>query len=202
MLTSVALFWLYYGKMWELSQGIIESRLTDVGISKSNARLLARVILDEFNASGSPQPETEQHLIDTVSGVVAAIVIMRKSILDNLKLKLPARAPLLWKNRSDRLPNETPIDFLRRVWGRYMDAGVLYQDHLARRGEQMLVSAIRGYCDRNGLKAADHLPPPKGRRLRTALEEAVPGSVEHELYLKRLRLPTRAARARSELRLR
>lgn len=189
--------------MFELSQSVIERELEIVGLGKSNARLLARFIFDEFNASGSPQPENEQHLVDALAGIVAAITVMRKSVIDSLKLKLPARAPLLWKRRSDRLPDETPIDFLRRVWGRYLDAGVLYQNDLARRGEQKLLYAIRGYCERNGLKAADYLPPPKGMKNKKLLAEAVPGSVEHELYLRRLALPTRpvrAARARSDLR--
>jgi hypothetical protein len=37
-----------------------------------------------------------------------------------------------WANRADK--NEKPLDFLARVWGEYIDAGVMYQSNL--RGQQ------------------------------------------------------------------
>jgi hypothetical protein len=176
-----------------LNAGLIEAGLRTAGINGANARKLAHVVMDEFHLAGAPPSLSESELSKTVAQIVAAVGVMRNVVRRSFVI-LPERAPALWGNREDRLPGENPIEFLRRVWGRYLDAGVLYQDQLTHRGETKLVHAIHGHCHRHGLTPKEHLPPPKTARMDRALAEADPLSLEGMFY--RARLEERASMRR------
>ena len=74
---------------------------------------------------------------------------------------LPDKAPEYWAEREDEL--ESPLDFLKRVWGKYIDAGVLYQFELDKR-DHSLKEAIKSYCRNRRLDPKKYLPPPKKAR--------------------------------------
>lgn len=88
-------------------------------------------------------------------------------------LSLPQRAPEIYAERNGRPElgrKENPVEFLERVWGGYMRAGVLYQDDIKRLGDDKLVQAIRSYCQREKIRASEVLPPPGSRRATDLLQ--------------------------------
>ena len=69
-----------------------------------------------------------------------------------------------WADRENK--DEKPIDFLNRVWGKYIEAGLLYQTDL--RGEQIgdnpkkgldntLFNILHKHCKNNGLSLKDYI---------------------------------------------
>ena len=73
-----------------------------------------------------------------------------------------------WANRADK--NEKPLDFLQRVWGKYIDAGVMYAIDL--KGQQKtttnlnpkkaldktLADAVWRQCKEEGKDLSEYLP--------------------------------------------
>ena len=87
------------------------------------------------------------------------------------RLNLPETAPELYETRNKTL-GETPVDFIKRIWGPYIEAGILFQDDL-RRLDPKLIAAVTSYCQRMGKKAGNDpnafdargfLPPPRQQR--------------------------------------
>lgn len=87
------------------------------------------------------------------------------------RLNLPETAPELYESRNKDL-GETPIDFIKRIWGSYIEAGILFQDDL-RRLDPKLIAAVTSYCQRMGKRAGNDpgafdarsfLPPPRQQR--------------------------------------
>ena len=83
-------------------------------------------------------------------------------------LQLPTAAPERYSKREPGVPvrqKESALAFLKRVWGKYLDAGLLYQYHLRSNkidsGLNMdpeLMSGIRTHCRRHGGKPEDFVP--------------------------------------------
>jgi len=149
-----------------------------MGLSGASSRNIAQFVMDEFNVAGSPDsttPELLFHLIDRISSATATF---RSAVQGYCGLERPAEAPAKWMNRGDRLPGETPITFLERVWGRHIHAGLIYQCDIADLGDPDLCPAIRSYCQRNDLSARDYLPPPKRVKIDRLFLAAAPGSAE------------------------
>lgn len=71
--------------------------------------------------------------------------------------------PPLYRARDHR--REKPTEFYDRVWRRFADAGLIYQDELRRIDEQLL-NRIRHYCAVNNLRARSFMPPPRQERTR------------------------------------
>ncbi len=109
--------------------------------------------------------------------------------------RLPDAAPELYADRGDKA--ETAVDFLRRVWGRYLDAGILFQVDL-KRLDMKLYEGLRGYAQRNKVPSRDVLPPPGSARTDFALAGAAQGSAEHTLA--RIRIQRRDSVARHRAR--
>lgn len=151
--------------------------------------------MDEFNsvAGGSSILRDPG---ETLGMVAAAVAAMRQAVCASIVPDLPSIAPAKWENPADRLPNETPIEFLNRVWGPYIRAGVLYQRDLKRLGDGKLLVAIRNYCFQHKLSASDHLPPPLKARLDRAFAAAPPGSEEAKALKLRMQGRDRCARFR------
>jgi hypothetical protein len=78
-------------------------------------------------------------------------------------LLLPNKASATWDQRKDDDADLTPIQFLDKYWGKYIEADVLPQADL-RRFDLSLVGAIEGYCKARGLDPKDYLPPPARTR--------------------------------------
>jgi hypothetical protein len=173
-----------------LKAGDIEARLHAQGFSKVNARRFAQTVMDDFHAAGVPPYTSGAELNAALGKVVSAAVAMRKAVTAAF-FQLPERAPARWKNKADRLPGETPIDFMQRVWGRYIEAGVLYQNDIKRLGDDRLCMAVRAYCTPRGLDASQFLPPPRHARIERALDAADPESAEATAL--RARIIARAA---------
>lgn len=111
-----------------------------------------------------------------LAGILAAAHI--NSTAGKVGRSLPPKAPEVWAER-DRSKQETPIEFLNRVWEPWLKAGVLYQDDIKRLGDDKLVRAIRSYCQKHpDINASDVLPPPGRARLERALANADPDSAE------------------------
>lgn len=75
---------------------------------------------------------------------------------------LPDVAPELYENR--KRP-ESPVEYYDRVWRKFADAGVLYQDQL-RKLDPKLIPAVHVFCSKRGLDAKEHLPPPRHERTK------------------------------------
>lgn len=84
------------------------------------------------------------------------------SISEKRERLLPKSAPEVWAQRKGR--KENAIEFLRRVWGEFMDQGILYQDDIKRLGDPKLVQAVRDRCIAEGIDASTVLPPPGSER--------------------------------------
>ncbi len=69
--------------------------------------------------------------------------------------KLPEIAPERYAQRLSR--QEGPVEFLRRVWGPWIDRGLLYQFQLNRLDPDLL-SSLKSYCQKRGQKASIYLP--------------------------------------------
>lgn len=90
---------------------------------------------------------------------------------------LPDVAPELYQNRARP---ESPIAYFDRVWRKYSDAGVLYQDQL-RKLDPKLIPAIHTYCSKRDIDPKEHLPPPRHER---TLRLAATGDKLAQNYLK------------------
>jgi hypothetical protein len=95
---------------------------------------------------------------------------------------LPDKAPELYAERKER--SENPIDFMHRVWGKWLSAGVLYQDQL-RKLDDTLVPVLRSFCKRNKISADKVMPPPRSKRTEKIL--GVDKNPDAAIYLKKLR---------------
>jgi len=116
------------------------------------------------------------------------------AVMAELSPRLPDEMPQ-WP--TDRIEQETPIEFLERVWGPHIAAGTAYQDDVRAR-DPKLVPAIHSFCQRKKIAPSTVLPPP--RQVRTAkMAQAPEGSPEHQVA--RTRLATRARTQRSRERL-
>lgn len=87
-------------------------------------------------------------------------VIRHASIIGEPNLpasSLPDSAPELYAGRRDK--KEDPVSFLKRVWGPYMELGVLYREDIERLGDIRLIPTLRVHCHRHDLDAESILPP-------------------------------------------
>lgn len=157
--------------------------LQEQGIPASVAEQLVEVAARQ-RASGKDPSSAFADVIAATWKLARADGGSEPSIL-KLRGRLPERAPEIYAERTDR--SENAVDFLNRVWGPYIEAGVLYQDDFKRLGDAALVPAVRSYCHARNLCAHDHLPPPKKRRLELLAESAPAGSAAAEVAKARLR---------------
>jgi len=172
--------------------------LNGFGFGEADAAQLADAAMSrlrEFDPPGSSvlAPKTVAHLIAV--GVRAALQTS-SDFRDAVKVRLPSRAPELWAER-DKKKRESPIDFLRRVWGPYLDAGVLFQCDLKHLGETRLLPAIRVFCHNHGIQASSVLPPPMRAKLDVALAALPEGPVKAAVR-NRVVNRTRSARHRQK----
>jgi hypothetical protein len=72
-------------------------------------------------------------------------------------VELPEVAPELYADRPDK--NEDAPTFLNRVWGAYVEAGILFRDDLSRLGDERLLQALHSYANRKGIDSETVLPP-------------------------------------------
>jgi hypothetical protein len=158
----------------------LSARLAAIDLGEATRATIAdRVMADFQGASLSGLLESEAAADAIVELIVETALTVHLSLTSRYNeaapVSLPKTAPETWAGR-DRRAKENPIDFLRRVWGPYMDAGVLYQDDIKRLGDDKLVQRVRTYCHQKGLSASDVLPPPRQARIERALAEVTPGS--------------------------
>lgn len=164
----------------------------------------ARNVFEGLSRSGVPESEAARltHLAQLHLGgkqlsqlglsrgvrPVKAFVDFLIAVHNNSAIELPSQAPAIWADRKARLPNESPIEFLHRVWGPWIEAGVLFQDHIKRLGDDKLVQAIRSYCQKHPeFTASEVLPPSRRERLDRALADVPPDSVAARLIKRKMR---------------
>lgn len=95
--------------------------------------------------------------------ILSEVLQDRKSAKDiDGSLRLPDTAPELYENR---IRPESPIAFYARVWRKYEEAGLLFQDNL-RHLDGKLIPAIHTYCSRERIEAREHLPPSRNERTK------------------------------------
>jgi len=178
------------GGLYDYLTRRLSARLAAIDLGEATRAAIAdRVMADFQGASLSGLLESEAAADAIVELIVDTALAVRLSLTsgfnDAAPVSLPKSAPETWAER-DRTKTETPIDFLRRVWGPSMDAGILYQDDIKRLGDDKLVQRIRSYCHQKGLVAADVLPPPRQARIERALTEVAPGSAAERALRSRL----------------
>lgn len=113
-------------------------------------------------------------------------------------LALPSKAPEIYAQRTVRADlgrKENPIEFLNRVWGAYIEAGVLFQDDIKRLGDDKLVQAVRGRCRDTNTDAGTILPPPRQAKVDQLLSSNNPKVVQ-KLAAERLKARRRNVRYR------
>lgn len=171
-----------------------------------NALALAKAsnILPEYYESFI---EDAQHLRARYKAAAKTSALALDEAADK-SLILPSQADVLYVNRPDRKMD--PISFLRIQWGRYMDAGLLYQDDLVNRLDPQLIPNVRSYCQRMAKKhpdraaefvAMDHLPPVRPKEvIRDPAIAAEPGTVEYELLKRKADSRARKAKSRKKQR--
>lgn len=172
----------------ELRLAIVR-RLSETGLPRHEAVKIARVTVSDFQSSVGRSVIT---FSDPIAADIAAQLVMSfgramrarpteafgVNAGNSPSLAVPS---LRWKNRDDRLPNETPIEFLQRVWSEWLDADMLYQDRLTHFGEDRLVRAVRDFCRRKKRDPNLYLPPAKSVRNDREFAEAKPGPRRQEL---------------------
>ncbi|MCW3847350.1 hypothetical protein OF829_08860 [Sphingomonas sp. LB-2] len=167
----------------------IAFRLGEAGMSSTDAARIARTTVTDFQRSAGSKAVHLTHAFtaDLAAQLVASFTrALNKTPTESFGLSaensVSIKEPeLRWKNRDDRLPKETPIEFLRRVWGEWLDSGELYQDVMTHFGEDRLVRAVRDYCRARELDANEYLPPPKRVRTDREFATAEPGARRQEL---------------------
>jgi hypothetical protein len=107
--------------------------------------------------------------------------------------ELPSRVPEFYLDRHDRF--ETAPQFLRRIWGRYLDAGLFFQNDLNRL-DPKLFAALTSYCQRTKTPRHEVFPPPRYPHLKHRPEDFPEGSAERELAKIRAQSRERVRRAR------
>lgn len=188
----------------------LERSFRDIGLGETAAREFARVSMADFNEDGHAIAEALGDINRreiACKQVATAVAELRKTVAASFEkaaiLSLPSKAPAVWRNKKDREPGETPVTFLRRVWGPYMDAGILYQDDIKRLGDDKLVQTIRSYCQKHPeFKAGDVLPPPRKARFEQALATEPPDSTAARLIKRKMRDREAMARQRASPRAR
>ncbi|HEY4527166.1 MAG TPA: hypothetical protein VJK53_04980 [Candidatus Paceibacterota bacterium] len=99
-----------------------------------------------------------------ISPELAAEATRRLLRLDSdPSLALPDVAPALWSRREEVDRELTPIEFLNKYWGKYLEAGTLFQRDL-RELDKSLFTAIKSYCQYRKLNPIHFLPPPARRK--------------------------------------
>jgi hypothetical protein len=153
---------------------ITEGRRKNMDMFKINRieEMLAELnndIRSEQDISALSEDEVEQ-----IKGLALALQASANEIFKRLSVKSDDRALTLpdpekdrgkyelWKERRDR--NETPLHFLRRVWGAHIDAGIMAQTHLrgksgARKGlDKTLFDVLGAQCREEGKDLNYYLP--------------------------------------------
>lgn len=200
-LVEEATYWkLYYYRMSNEMVDYVEDRLRSSGMDDPDAaRIAEKIVAYLENPARYPARPADHAQVDLLVDLVVSA--STADFNRAAQLTLPPRAPAIWSNKADRLEGETAVQFLRRVWGRYMDAGILYQDDIKRLGDSRLVATIRTYCHSRGEDAAAALPPPRKVRLERALAQVEPGSPAAILLKERMQHRLATARRRREQRL-
>jgi hypothetical protein len=186
-----------YYRMSDELVDYVENRLRGSGMGDLDALRIAEKIIAHFeNPARYPDSPADRGQVDLIVDLVLSVTAA--DFNRAAKLTLPPRAPGVWSRREDREEGENVVQFLRRVWGRYMDAGILYQDDIKRLGDPKLMASVRTYCHQHGLDPASVLPPPQRVRLERALAQVEPGSPAAMLLQERMRHRQETARRRRE----
>lgn len=153
----------------------LSKKLTDNGMGKDNADIIAKEIL-KLVIRAATLRDIKAKLPSFVDDIADLVISSSKSFLgDRVEAKqLPDNAPELYEARVNR--DENAFDFMRRVWGNYLDAGILYQDDIKRLGDGKLIKAVRNFCASRGLDPQLSLPPPRQKRTDNAFNAAADGS--------------------------
>lgn len=116
-----------------------------------------------FSRSFLPAPEPNDAVVRFLKAAGAReSEVTRHKLSEMREANLPKAAPETWARRVGR--TESAIDFLHRVWGKYMEMGILFQDDIKRLGDAKLVQAVRDRCISEGIDASTVLPPPGSER--------------------------------------
>lgn len=123
-------------------------------------------------------------LTDEMAKVFSLRVNSALQYATNLQsLPLPNEAPE--KFVSIKVNGENPIEFIKRVWGSYLDAGVIFKDQLNEYDENLL-PAIRTYCKNNKISNPDQFMPPEAsvRQQHLLLLEPLDNPITEEVIIK------------------
>jgi hypothetical protein len=202
IIESQGIFDILSARLRDILRNLITERLCETGMPKERAIRLAGDTVRDFQVSAGDKAAVpiSARAADLAALLVKSFERVRRAEAKQVRGEedhsesFPEIPSLRWKNKKDRLPGETPIAFLQRVWRDWLGAGLLYQDSLTRMGEAKLGRAIRTYCSKEGLKAADYLPPPRHARTDRALANAQSGTLEEQVL--RQRVQRRMARKR------
>jgi len=178
-----------------LTRELIKNEIPEPLSHKYAELVLTRI--PEFNVD--IQPNMVPFIVDIFKEAMSYFgnEVFIAELSENKQIKLPLNATEIYAERSDK--SENPISFLRRVWGEYMDAGILFQDDLKKLGDSKIVQAVRSYCAAHDLCATDILPPPRRARIERVLDGPHSGEFELAFARDRMLARQRGARYREKL---
>lgn len=138
----------------------LEKIVADIQAVLNSDKLSEKI---RYNEIGNPYHPLEENLLDIIEGKTRAISIEKRSM------------PLeLYKNRgqSQSGKREKPLEFFYRVYGDYIDEGVIYQVYL-RKIDKSLYSALEYHCKKNNIALSGFLPTVSqmNERLGSALSD-------------------------------
>lgn len=135
----------------DLRKRLFEVLSEEAGFSKKRARELSKDFAEQATKVSSMKQAPSRAMEEPA----------------NPTLTLPVN-PYKWaeRKRHAHLAHMNAVEFLQEVWGDLIAAKAIYQDDIAKCGDDKLVTAVRKYCSENkhlGVAARDVLPPSRSR---------------------------------------
>lgn len=108
----------------------------------------------ELKAQLAAQQEEILRLREALPGTDPALSALENEVAAMLKA---ARPPEAYSDRADR--SEKPLEFLKRVYGRYLEKGreAIYLDEI-RKLDRKFVNVLAVTCNKSGVEIADFVP--------------------------------------------
>jgi hypothetical protein len=142
-------------------------RFYEPALSDEISDILKQAGIQDSSKLRSVAGKIERLIVREIRNVVISGGIFERN--NQPKIELPALAPELYAERLDK--KETPVNFLDRVWGKYLEAGVLYQCDLRGKNgrDPKLMHAIVSYCTVRKLNISSYIPSKKDKTEREVL---------------------------------
>lgn len=196
----------------------IKAKLVEAGFSEAEAKQFVTEVKEQCRAFFKLQGpkitvDKSREILKTVCSSAFNFARIRGWIeedKENVKFIEEYSSPELSKWERDRrsklpgkvapysagkLAGENALDYYRRVWLPFKEAGILYRDDIPRLGGGDLIKTVSIYCTRHNLDPESILPPPATQRDLDELASLAPES--RDAAFLRAKIANRESTARS-----